>query len=139
MKGGARVWIKRLTGLSIVLILVFVGTYGESTDRIIEKMNVEENNLLELDGGEEENIELKKIGFYTVVTLEDNELLENEIKLIDQEGQEVIGIVPNSIEKMNKRPNSNGELVYVPVLIFDVPNNAEYRLINEGNNTLLQL
>ena len=87
MKGGARVWIKRLTGLSIVLILVFVGTYGESTDRIIEKMNVEENNLLELDGGEEENIELKKIGFYTVVALEDNELLENEIKLIDQEGE----------------------------------------------------
>jgi len=136
MKGGARVWIKRLTGLSIVLILVFVGTYGESTDRIIEKMNVEENNLLELDGGEEENIELKKIGFYTVVALEDNELLENEIKLIDQEGQEIIGIVPNSIEKMNKRPNSNGELVYVPILIFDVPNNAEYQLINEGNNTL---
>lgn len=136
MKVGARVWIKRLTGLSIVLILVFVGTYGESTDRIIEKMNVEENNLLELDGGEEGNIELKGIGVYTVVALEGNELLENEIRLINSEGQEINGIVPSSIEKINKRPNSNGELVYVPILIFDVSKNAEYQLLNEGNNTL---
>ena len=136
MKSGAKVWIKRLTGLSIILILVFVATYGDSTDKIIEKMNVEENNLLELEGGAEGYVELETIGLYTIVTLENNELLENEIKLIDQEGNEVDGIVPNSLEKMNKRPDSNGKLVYVPVMIFDVPKNAEYQLLNEGNNTL---
>jgi hypothetical protein len=136
MKSGAKVWIKRLTGLSIILILVFVATYGDSTDKIIEKMNVEENNLLELKGGTEGYVELEAIGLYTIVTLENNELLENEIKLIDQEGNEVDGIVPNSLEKMNKRPDSNGKLVYVPVMIFDVPKNAEYQLLNEGNNTL---
>ena len=86
MKSGAKVWIKRLTGLSIILILVFVATYGDSTDKIIEKMNVEENNLLELEGGAEGYVELETIGLYTIVTLENNELLENEIKLIDQEG-----------------------------------------------------
>lgn len=136
MKSGAKVWIKRLTGLSIILILVFVVTYGDSTDKIIEKMNVEENNLLELEGGGEGYVELEAIGLYTVVTLEDNQLLENEIKLMDQEGNEVDGVVPNSLEKMNKRPDSNGKLVYVPVMIFDVPKNAEYQLLNEGNNTL---
>ena len=97
MKSGAKVWIKRLTGLSIILILVFVATYGDSTDKIIEKMNVEENNLLELEGGAEGYVELETIGLYTIVTLENNELLENEIKLIDQEGNEVDGIVPNSL------------------------------------------
>ncbi len=52
MKEGAKLWLKRLTGVSIVLILIFVGTYSESTDRIIQRMNVEENNLIQLEGGE---------------------------------------------------------------------------------------
>ena len=53
MKSGAKLWVKRLSGLSVILILVFIGTYGESTDKIIQIMNVEENNLLELESGEE--------------------------------------------------------------------------------------
>ena len=136
MMSGAKVWVKRLTGLSIILILIFVATYSDSTDKIIERMNVEENNLLELEGGAEGAVELEKLGLYTVVTLEGKELLENEIKLVNQEGKEIEGVVPNSIEKMNKRPDSSGKLVYVPVMIFDVPENAEYQLLNEGNNTL---
>ena len=136
MMSGAKVWVKRLTGLSIILILIFVATYSDSTDKIIERMNVEENNLLELEGGAEEAVELEKLGLYTVVTLEGKELLENEIKLVNQEGEEIEGVVPNSLEKMNKRPDASGKLVYVPVMIFDVPENAEYQLLNEGNNTL---
>jgi len=136
MMRGGKVWVKRLAGLSIILILIFVVTYGDSTDKIVERMNVEENNLLELQGGAEGHVELEKLGFYTVVTLEGNELLEDEIKLINQEGEEIDGVVPNSLEKMNKRPDSSGKLVYVPVMIFDVPENAEYQIINEGNNTL---
>ena len=136
MMSGAKVWVKRLTGLSIILILIFVATYSDSTDKIIERMNVEENNLLELEGGAEGAVELEKLGLYTVVTLEGKELLENEIKLVNQEGKEIEGVVPNSLEKMNKRPDASGKLVYVPVMIFDVPENAEYQLLNEGNNTL---
>ena len=56
--------------------------------------------------------------------------------MVNQEGEEIDGVVPNSLEKMNKRPDSSGKLVYVPVMIFDVPENAEYQIINEGNNTL---
>lgn len=136
MKSGAKLWVKRLSGLSIILILVFVGTYGESTDKIIQKMNVEENNLLELESGEEGTAQLEKIRFYTVVSLEGNEIKENEVKLFDQDGGEIIGTSLSSIEKMNKRPDSSGDLVFVPVIIFEVSGDAEYIFHNQGNNTL---
>lgn len=136
MKSGAKLWIKRLSGLSIILILVFIGTYGESTDKIVQIMNVEENNLLELESGEEDAIQLEKIRFYTVVTLEGNEIMEYEVKLIDQDGQEISGYEPSSIEKMNKRPDSSGKLVFVPVIIFEVPSDGEYVFHNQGNNSL---
>ena len=136
MKSGAKLWVKRLSGLSIILILVFIGTYGESTDKIVQIMNVEENNLLELESDEEGAIQLEEIRFYTVVTLEGNEIEEYEVKLIDREGQEISGYEPSSIEKINKRPDSSGKLVFVPIIIFEVPNNAEYIFHNQGNNTL---
>ena len=136
MKSGAKLWVKRLSGLSIILILVFIGTYGESTDKIVQIMNVEENNLLELESGEEDAIQLEKIRFYTVVTLEGNEIKEYEVKLIDQDGQEISGYEPSSIEKMNKRPDSSGKLVFVPVIIFEVPSDGEYVFHNQGNNSL---
>lgn len=136
MKSGAKRWIKRLSGLSIILILVFIGTYGESTDKIVQIMNVEENNLLELESGQEDAIQLEKIRFYTVVTLEGNEIKEYEVKLIDQDGQEISGYEPSSIEKMNKRPDSSGKLVFIPVIIFEVPSDGEYVFHNQGNNSL---
>ena len=136
MKSGAKLWVKRLSGLSIILILVFVGTYGESTDKIIQKMNVEENNLLELESGEEGAAQLEKIRFYTVVSLEGNEIKENEVKLFDRAGGEIIGTSLSSIDKMNKRPDSSGDLVFVPVIIFEVSGDAEYIFHNQGNNTL---
>ena len=136
MKSGAKLWVKRLSGLSIILILVFVGTYGESTDKIIQNMNVEENNLLELESGEEGAVQLEKIRFYTVVSLEGNEIKENEVKLFDQEGREIIGTSLSSIEKMNKRPDLSGDLVFVPIIVFEVSGDAEYIFHNQGNNTL---
>ena len=136
MKGGANVWVKRLSGLSIILILVFVGTYGDSTDKIIEIMDAEENNLLELESGQEGAVQLEKIRFYTIVSLEGNEIKENEVKLFNQEGEEIIGKSLSSIEKMNKRPDGNGELVFIPVIIFEVSENTEYIFQNQGNDTL---
>ena len=136
MKGRANVWVKRLSGLSIILILVFVGTYGDSTDKIIEIMDAEENNLLELESGQEGAVQLEKIRFYTIVSLEGNEIKENEVKLFNQEGEEIIGKSLSSIEKMNKRPDGNGKLVFIPVIIFEVSENTEYIFQNQGNNTL---
>jgi len=133
MKEGAKLWLKRLTGVSIVLILIFVGTYSESTDRIIQRMNVEENNLLQLEGGENGVVELNKVRLYTVVRLSDNEL---DVKLTNENGEEINGYEPNAFEKLNKKPNSDGEMVYFPVMIFEVSENSEYNLINEGNTTL---
>lgn len=97
MKEGAKLWLKRLTGVSIVLILIFVGTYSESTDRIIQRMNVEENNLIQLEGGENGIVELDKIRLYTVVRLSDNEL---DVKLTNENGEEINGYEPNSFEKL---------------------------------------
>ena len=128
MKEGAKLWLKRLTGVSIVLILIFVGTYSESTDRIIQRMNVEENNLLQLEGGENGIVELDKVRLYTVVRLSDNEL---DVKLTNENGEEINGYEPNSFEKLNKKPNSDGDMVYFPVMIFEVSENSEYNLIND--------
>jgi len=133
MKEGAKLWLKRLTGVSIVVILIFVGTYSESTDRIIERMNVEDNNLLQLEGGENGIVELEEVRLYTVVRLSDNIL---DVKLTNEDGEEINGYEPNSFEKLNKKPNSDGDMVYFPVMIFEVSENSEYILINEGNTTL---
>ena len=93
-------------------------------------------NLLELESGEEGTAQLEKIRFYTVVSLEGNEINENEVKLFDQDGGEIIGTSLSSIEKMNKRPDSSGDLVFVPVITFEVSGDAEYIFHNQGNNTL---
>lgn len=137
MNEGAKLWIKRLLGVSLVLILVFVASYGHSTDSIIKKMDVNENHIIKLESGEQGGVELTQMGYYIALRLdEEGEKELAELKLTDLEGEEIEGREPSLMESINKRPNSTGHLVYVPVMVLEIKNNGEYNLINQGNTTL---
>jgi hypothetical protein len=137
MEERAKLWIKRFSGISLVLILIFVASYGHSTQSIIEKMDVDENHIMKLETGEQGAVDLSKIGYYVAFRFEENgNDLGPELKLIDSVGVEIEGREPGRIESNNKRPDSEGSLVYVPVRVFEITNDAEYNLINEGNTTL---
>ena len=134
MEGGSKIWIKRFAGLSLVLILIAVAAWSQSTD-VLEKMDVNENHILKLEGGEQHSIELSEIGYYIAFRSTENSSLP-ELKLIDSEGIEIEGREPGLFESNNRRPDSTGKIVYVPVRVFEIPADGEYVLVNEGNTTL---
>jgi hypothetical protein len=137
VEDGAKLWIKRLSGVSLVLILVFVASYGHSTDNIIKKMDVDENYIIKLESGEQGSVELTEIGYYIALRIDEKGQKElPELKLIDDDGLEIEGREPGLIESKNKRPDATGDLVYVPVRVLEIKNNGDYDLTNEGNTTL---
>jgi len=66
MGARAKLWVKRLTAISLVLILVFVASYWKSTENIINKMDIdnEENYIIKLEAGEQGSVDLSTIGYY---------------------------------------------------------------------------
>ena len=137
MEGRGKIWVKRFTGVSLVLIIIFVASWSQSTESIVEKMDVDENHIIKLEGGEQGSLELSKIGYYIAFRFNENgSQIEPELRMTDMEGNNIEGREPGLIESNNKRPDSSGKIVYVPVRVFDVPNDAEYILINDGNTTL---
>lgn len=137
MEEGRKVWLKRLSGVSFVLIIIFIASYSHSTESIVQKMDVDENYLVKLEPGEQATIELSKIGYYIAIRYDvAGEEEKSELKITDSEGVEVEGRAPGIIESNNKRPNADGNLVYLPVRVFEINDNADYNIINQGNTTL---
>jgi hypothetical protein len=137
MGARAKLWIKRLTAISLVLILVFVASYWKSTENIINKMDIdnEENYIIKLEAGEQGSVDLSTIGYYMALRIDGNDS-SPELKLTDSEGVEIEGKEPGLIESINKRPDSQGNLIYVPIRVFEIKDNGEYSIVNEGNTTL---
>jgi len=137
MEARAKLWIKRLTAISLVLILVFVASYWKSTENIIDKMDIdnEENYIIKLEAGEQGNVDLSTIGYYMALRIDGNES-SPELKLTDIEGVEIEGQKPGLIESINKRPDSQGNLIYDPIRVFEIRDDGEYSIVNEGNTTL---
>ena len=121
MEARAKLWIKRLTAISLVLILVFVASYWKSTENIIAKMDIdnEENYIIKLEAGEQGNVDLSTIGYYMALRIDGNDS-SPELKLTDSEGVEIEGKEPGLIESINKRPDSQGNLIYVPIRVFEI-------------------
>ena len=137
MEGRGKIWVKRFTGVSLFLIIIFIASWSQSTESIVEKMNVDENHIIKLESGEQGSLELSKIGYYIAFRFNENgSQIEPELRMTDMEGNNIEGREPGFIESNNKRPDSSGKIVYVPVRVFDIPNDAEYILINDGNTTL---
>ena len=115
MGARAKLWIKRLTAISLVLILVFVASYWKSTENIIDKMDIdnEENYIIKLEAGEQGNVDLSTIGYYMALRIDGNDS-SPELKLTDIGGVEIEGQKPGLIESINKRPDSQGNLIYDP-------------------------
>ena len=137
MEARAKLWIKRLTAISLVLILVFVASYWKSTENIIDKMDIdnEENYIIKLEAGEQGNVDLSTIGYYMALRIDGNDS-SPELKLTDIEGVEIEGQKPGLIESINKRPDSQGNLIYDPIRVFEIRDDGEYSIVNEGNTTL---
>ena len=137
MEGRGKIWVKRFTGVSLFLIIIFVASWSQSTESIVEKMDVDENHIIKLESGEQGSLELSKIGYYIAFRFNENgSQIEPELRMTDMEGNSIEGREPGLIESNNKRPNASGKIVYIPVRVFEIQNDAEYILINEGNNTL---
>ena len=137
MEGRGKIWVKRFTGISLFLIIIFAASWSQSTESIVEKMDVDENHLIRLEGGEQDSLELSKIGYYIAFRFNENgSQMEPELRMTDTEGNDIEGREPGLIESNNKRPDSSGKIVYVPVKVFEIQNDTEYILINEGNTTL---
>ena len=137
MEGRSKIWVKRFTGVSLLLIIIFVASWSQSTESIVEKMDVDENHIIKLESGEQGSLELSKIGYYIAFRFNENgSQIEPELRMTDMEGNSIEGREPGLIESNNKRPNASGKIVYIPVRVFEIQNDAEYILINEGNNTL---
>ena len=129
-------WMKRLSGISLVLIIIFVASYSHSLETIVEKMDVDKNHLVKLEAGEQATIELSKIGYYMAIRYDViGEEEKSELKLTDSKGVEIEGREPGIIESY-KRTDSNGNPVYLTVRVFEINNNGDYNLINQGNTTL---
>ena len=137
MEARAKLWIKRLTAISLVLILVFVASYWKSTENIIDKMDIdnEENYIIKLEAGEQGNVDLSTIGYYMALRIDGNDS-SPELKLTDIGGVEIEGQKPGLIESINKRPDSQGNLIYDPIRVFEIRDDGEYSIVNEGNTTL---
>ncbi len=137
MEARAKLWIKRLTAISLVLILVFVASYWKSTENIIDKMDIdnEENYIIKLEAGEQGNVDLSTIGYYMALRIDGNDSFP-ELKLTDIGGVEIEGQKPGWVESINKRPDSQGNLIYDPIRVFEIRDDGEYSIVNEGNTTL---
>ena len=137
MEENGKLWVKRLSGISLVLIIIFVASYSHSTESIVEKMDVDRNHLVKLEAGEQATVELSKVGYYVAIRQEgDSEDEKPELKLTDSEGAEIEGRSLGIIESNNKRPDSQGKLIYIPIRVFEININGNYNLINQGNTTL---
>ena len=137
MEGRSKIWVKRFTGVSLFLIIIFVASWSQSTESIVEKMDVDENHIIKLESGEQGSLELSKIGYYIAFRFNENgSQIEPELRMTDMEGNNIEGREPGLIESNNKRPNASGKIVYIPVRVFEIQNDAEYILINDGNTTL---
>ena len=137
MEENGKLWVKRLSGISLVLIIIFVASYSQSTESIVEKMDVDRNHLVKLEAGEQATVELSKVGYYVAIRHEGESKDEKpELKLTDSEGAEIEGRSLGIIESNNKRPDSQGKLIYIPIRVFEINYDGNYNLINQGNTTL---
>jgi hypothetical protein len=136
MEARAKLWMKRLTTVSLVLILLGVASYWKSAESWDKKTNLdnEENYLIKLEAGEQGGVDLSTIGYYVAFRINGTDS-SPELKLTDNDGVEIEGEEPGWIYSINY-PDSQGNLIYVPIRVFEIKDTGEYNILNEGNTTL---
>ena len=131
MTGAVKQWAKRLTGASILLLLIGLVSYYNAMPSMFEELDPAQSHMLELEPGESGEVEITVLGEYVALRLEGNE--SANLRLVDSNGQEDGGSAPTSFDIT--RTGEDGTS-YVPVRVFRSSAAGEYTLHNDGTTTL---
>ena len=124
-------WAKRLTGVSVLLLLIGVISYYNAMPSMYEELDPAQSHMLELGPGESGQVEIEALGEYVALRLEGES--DADLRLIDSDGQEDSGSNPSTLDIT--RTGEDGVL-YVPVRVFRSSTAGEYTLFNDGETTL---
>ncbi len=124
-------WAKRLTGASILLLLIGVVSYYNAMPSMFEELDPAQSHMLELEPGDSGEVEIAALGEYVALRLEGDE--SSDLRLVDSNGQEDKGSAPTSFDIV--RTGEDGTS-YVPVRVFRSSGAGEYTLYNDGATTL---
>ena len=86
MTGAVKQWAKRLTGASILLLLIGLVSYYNAMPSMFEELDPAQSHMLELEPGESGEVEITVLGEYVALRLEGNE--SANLRLVDSNGQE---------------------------------------------------
>jgi len=131
MTGATMQWAKRLTGASILLLLIGLVSYYNAMPSMFEQLDPAQNHMLELESGESGELEILALGEYVALRLDGEG--EVDLRLVDSTGQEDEGSAPTTFDIV--RTGEDG-LSYVPVRVFRSTPAGEYTLYNDGTTTL---
>ena len=131
MTEAALQWAKRLTGVSVLLLLIGVVSYYNAMPSMYEQLDPAQNNMLELQPGESGQVEIATLGEYVALRLEDDD--SANLRMIDSAGQEDEGSAPTALDIT--RTGEDGSS-YVAVRVFRSSAAGEYTLPNDGSTTL---
>jgi hypothetical protein len=135
MANKTRVWAKWLSGISLALIVLGVISFSNASDVMINEMDPSINHVLELEPGENAIVNFEGGGLYTALRItEKGAAMDADLRLVDSDGELVDGRSPKTIEVA--RPGIDGKTTYIPVRLFEKEQGGEYRLYNDGSDTL---
>ena len=126
-------WAKRLSGVSLLLVLIGVVSYYNAMPVMSDELDPAQRHLLELEAGESEEVTLELFGEYVALRVTEGDSQTAELRLIDAIGSEESGSAPTGLDV--DRPGEDGTL-YTPVRVFRSAQAGDYTLHNDGNTTL---
>ena len=124
-------WAKRLTGVSVLLLLIGVVSYYNAMPSMYEQLDPAQNHMLELESGESGQVEIAALGEYVALRLEGDD--SANLRLIDSTGQEDEGSAPTALDIA--RTGEDG-VSYDAVRVFRSSAAGEYTLHNDGSTAL---
>ena len=124
-------WAKRLTGVSVLLLLIGVVSYYNAMPSMYEQLDPAQNHMLELEPGESGQVEIAALGEYVALRLEGDD--SANLRLIDSTGQEDEGSAPTALDIA--RTGEDG-VSYDAVRVFRSSAAGEYTLHNDGSTAL---
>ena len=135
MGNKTRLWAKWLSGISLALLVLGLISYSNASEVMISEMDPSNNHLLELEPGENAIVDFEGSGLYTALRISENGVaVDADLRLVFSDGELVDGRASNAIELA--RPGEDGKTTYVPVRLFEKEKGGEYRLYNDGSDTL---
>ena len=126
-------WAKRLSGASLLLVLIGVVSYYNAMPVMFDELDPAQRHLLELEAGESEEVTLELFGEYVALRVTEGDSQTAELRLIDAIGSEESGSAPTGLDVDRL---GEDETLYTSVRVFRSAQAGDYTLHNDGNTTL---